>query len=319
MTNGLGFGAWSLIRSIRIIRSIRLIFMRKTLLKIAISALLFFLLSRLVDLSQLRGTISRVDPLFFALGCLIIILNYVVGAVRWQILIGKDSPKFLTLLKLYFLGAFFNNFMPSSVGGDAYKMYRLGKNLKDTVRGVAATFMDRFVGIMALFSLSCFGLVSFWGIRGLGALVLFACGVIFGLWFLKFASSWHPVIEKFQRIIYSYKDKHGVLIKAFLLSFGVQFCSVGAELCAFHSLGLHPPFGLSVFFLPLINFVAFLPISFNGLGVQDGLFVFAFSKVGIVREAALSASVTYHFMRLVVSLVGGLLYAMEGFPRKNDS
>ena len=295
--------------------------MKKTLLKIAISGLLFFLLSRLVDLSQLRETISQVDLLFFALGCLIIILNYVVGAVRWEVLIGEDSPKVLYLLKLYFLGAFFNNFMPSSVGGDAYKMYRLGKDLKDAVRGVATTFMDRFVGIMALFCLSSFGLISFWGLKGLGALALFVAGVIFGLWFLRSASSWHPVIEKFQKIIYSYKDKRKVLIKAFLLSFGVQFCSVGAELCAFYSLGLRPPLGQSVFFLPLINFVAFLPISFNGLGVQDGLFIFAFSKVGMAREGALSASVTYHFMRLVVSLIGGLLYAVESFrsPKEESS
>ena len=293
--------------------------MKKTLLKVLISAGLFFLLSRSVDLSQFRDEISQADPLLFVLGCLVIVLNYVIGAVRWGVLTGKGSPNFLTLLKFYFLGAFFNNFMPSSIGGDAYKMYRLGKELGDTVKGVAATFMDRFMGVLALFCLSSFGLLSFWGFKGLGVLILFVGGVLFGLWFLKFAARWHPLLEKFQRIIYSYKDQRGVLIKSLLLSFGVQFCSVGAELLAFYSLGIYPPLGQAIFFLPLINFAAFLPVSFNGLGVQDGLFIFAFAKVGIAREAALSASLVYHFMRLIVSLIGGLLYAAESFLSNPDA
>jgi len=209
--------------------------------------------------------------------------------------------------------------MPSSVGGDAYKMYRLGKELEDSVRGVAATFMDRFVGIIALFCLSSFGLISFWGLKGFLGLILFSGGVVFGLWFLKVASSWHPVIEKFQRIIYSYRNRRDVLLKTLLLSFGVQFCSVGAELLAFRSLGFFPPLGKAVFFLPLINFVAFLPISFNGLGVQDGLFIFTFSRMGISEEGALSSSLIYHSMRLAVSLIGGVLYALEGILGRNDS
>lgn len=289
--------------------------MKKTLLKIAVSALLFFLLSRIVDFSQLKETISRANPVFFALACLTIILNYVVGALRWKALIGKDSPGILYLLKLYFLGAFFNNFMPSSVGGDAYKMYRLGKDLGDPMRGVVTTFMDRFIGILALFCLSSFGLISFWGIKGLGALVLFAGGIAFSLWFLKIASPWHKSIKKFKDMIYSYSDKsqRRILVASFLLSFGVQFCSVGGQILTFYSLNLWPPLGKSFFFLPLINFAAFLPISFNGLGVQDGLYIFAFSKVGISDTGALSSSITFHFARLVVSLIGGVLYAVEGF------
>ena len=289
--------------------------MKKTLLKISISTFLFFLLSRLVDFGELKETISNADPLFFVLGILVVAVNYTIGALRWDVLVGKGSPGFVRLLKLYFLGGFFNNFMPSSIGGDTYKVYRLSKEINDPVRAAAATFMDRFMGVIALFSLSSFGLISFWGWRGMGGLLLFVTAVVFGLWSLKFAARWHPVLEKFQKIIYSYKDQREVLVKSVLLSFGVQVCSIGAELLAFRSLGFNPPLGQAVFFLPLINFAAFLPISFNGLGVQDGLFIFAFSKVGIGQEAALSVSVTYHFMRFMVSLVGGVIYAGESFGK----
>ncbi len=287
--------------------------MKKTLIKVTISAVLFFLLSQLVDFGELRQTIAGTEIRFFLLGMGVLAFNYVIGALRWGVLLGKDSPPFLVLLKFYFLGGFFNNFMPSSVGGDAYKMYRLGKNLGNGVQGVAATFMDRFVGLFALFCLSSLGMISFLGIKGVGVFLAFLVAVILGLWFLKFASSWHPKLAEFKNIIYSYRDKYAILLKAFALSFGVQICSVGAQLLAFRALGFYPPLGESFFVLPLINFIAFLPISFNGLGVQDVLFSRAFPMLGVAGGSAVAASLVYHAMRFVVSLVGGLLYALEAF------
>ncbi len=292
--------------------------MKKTIIKIIISAGLFFLLSRLVDFGELRQTIVTANLTFFLLGAAVVAFNYFIGAIRWGILLDGDAPPFLTLLKFYYLGGFFNNFMPSSVGGDAYKMYRLGDELGDGVRGVAATFMDRFVGLFALFCLSSFGLISFLGIRGLGVFLAFIVLAGFGLWFLKFAASWHPKLGEFKVMIYAYRNKYSVLLKAFLLSFGVQLCSVGAQLLAFRALGLYPPLGKAIFVLPLINFVAFLPISFNGLGVQDILFSRAFPLLGVAGESAVAASLVYHAMRFVVSLIGGLIFALESFDGKKE-
>ena len=65
--------------------------MKKTLLKIAISAFLFFLLSRLVDLSQFKEDISGANFLFLALSCLVIVISFIAGAFRWRALIGDDS------------------------------------------------------------------------------------------------------------------------------------------------------------------------------------------------------------------------------------
>ncbi|MEA2020164.1 MAG: lysylphosphatidylglycerol synthase transmembrane domain-containing protein [Patescibacteria group bacterium] len=287
--------------------------MKKTIIKVIVSVGLFFLLSRLVDFGELWQTIATANLAFFLLGAAVVAFNYFIGAVRWSVLLEEDSPSFLTLLKFYYLGGFFNNFMPSSVGGDAYKMYRLGKELGDGVQGIAATFMDRFVGLFALFCLSSFGLISFLGIRGLGVFLAFLVLAAIGLWFLKFASPWHPKIAEFQGLIYAYQNKYRVLLKAFLLSFGVQLCSVGAQLLAFRALDLYPPLGKAFFVLPLINFIAFLPISFNGLGVQDILFSRAFPLLGVAGESAVAASLVYHAMRFVISLVGGLIYALEAF------
>ena len=75
------------------------------------------------------------------------------------------------------------------------------------------------------------------------------------------------------------------------------------------SLGLHPAIIYSMFALPLITLAGFFIPSLNGIGVQDALYVSMFSVVGISAESALTASVLYHILRLVVSLIGGVLYA----------
>jgi len=50
----------------------------------------------------------------------------------------------LYLFKLYFVGAFFNNFMPTSIGGDVYKVYKLGKKIDSPVVGFSSVFTERF-------------------------------------------------------------------------------------------------------------------------------------------------------------------------------
>lgn len=103
---------------------------KKLILKILISsALIYFLFSR-IDIGAVGEKFSLLNLSYVPLIILFLVLNYVVSSVRWKYLLifentQKATVKYLTYL--YFTGSFFNNFMPTSIGGDVYKILRLGK------------------------------------------------------------------------------------------------------------------------------------------------------------------------------------------------
>lgn len=304
-------------------------FNKKSLLKtvkLTVTVGLFYLLSRLIDFKAFGENLATANYWWLLVGAGFIGLNYVVGAIRWSVLLGEPAIKWPQLLYFYFLGAFFNNFLPSSIGGDGYKMYRVAAITRDKPKAVVSVFMDRLTGVTALFCLSIGGLISFWGIKGLGILALFILGMVFGLFVLKKIANLHPLLKKLSDAVFSYQHKKKVLVKAFLLSFGVQACSVLAEVSAFYAMGVKVPLAYSFFVLPLVNFAAFLPVSVNSLGTQDVLFAFVYAPKGVSTDLAAAASIAYHFIRFGTSLIGGALYALESFrgkatppPQKKDS
>ncbi|MFA6982226.1 MAG: lysylphosphatidylglycerol synthase transmembrane domain-containing protein, partial [Patescibacteria group bacterium] len=141
---------------------------RKAILKITVSLALLGFLFWKVDK---REIIENIRLLNFAYAPLIIgfiIVHYAIGAFRWKKFLVFENCERISvkyLFYLYFVGAFFNNFMPTSVGGDAVKFLKLGEKIKSKTNAFTATFMERFTGVMALVVVSYYGLVRtlpFW-------------------------------------------------------------------------------------------------------------------------------------------------------------
>ena len=101
----------------------------KTILKIVISSsLIYYLFSKKVNISEVVENFKSLDWRYVVLMVLVIIVHYTISSLRWKSLLiheKSDEVSQLYLLKLYFEGAFFNNFMPTSIGGDVYKIVNL--------------------------------------------------------------------------------------------------------------------------------------------------------------------------------------------------
>ncbi|MFC1621916.1 lysylphosphatidylglycerol synthase transmembrane domain-containing protein [Patescibacteria group bacterium] len=101
--------------------------------KIVVSSVLLGIILWRVDKPMLVENIKLLDLRYVPFIFILIALNYIVGSFRWKALLIHKNSEHVTvpyLTSLYFIGAFFNNFMPTSVGGDVYKVYRLGKKNK---------------------------------------------------------------------------------------------------------------------------------------------------------------------------------------------
>ena len=118
------------------------------------------------------------------------------------------------------------------------------------------------------------------------------------------------IFRKIRDSLLVYKDAKKALFGAFLTSFIIQALSILPQYFVFLALGLKVPITYAIFVLPVITFAGFFIPSLNGFGVQDALYMSFLSMVGVSVSMALSASILYHFARLLVSLIGGILYAL---------
>lgn len=304
---------------------------KKMALKLGTSAILLLIIFTRVDTAELIENIRLLDYRYAIFVPIFIIIHYFIGGVRWKmLLLSEDAEEVSTkyLINLYFIGSFFNNFMPTSVGGDVYKMYQLGRKIKNNAVGFSSTFMERFTGMASLVLISYFGLIKtmdFW----VGILpqefqanslwvFLFKFSLFSGFWIaaiigflsLNLLAKKFSIFRKIRDSLLVYKDAKKALFIAFLTSFLIQAVSILPQYFVFLALGLEVPFMFALFVLPVITFAGFFIPSLNGFGVQDALYMSFLGMVGVSASMALSASILYHFSRLLVSLIGGVLYAL---------
>lgn len=301
----------------------------KLFLKIAISGFLLFVILSHIDKNALLENFRKMNYSFVPLILLMFFLNYLLSSIRWKKLILHEKASELSvpyLTSLYFIGSFFNNFMPTSIGGDVYKVFKLGQKLNSTSEAFTATFMERFTGMLALVLISYFGLIktlNFWisqlppNLSQNSTFVLvFEILLFVGFWIaagvgflsLKFLAKKVKFLNEVYTSLLKYKDERKVLWSAILTSFLVQFVAILSHWYVLKSLGITVDFSYALFVFPMIFLAGFFIPSINGLGVQDALYIKFFTEVGVSPETALSASIIYHFFKLFVSLVGAVLY-----------
>jgi uncharacterized membrane protein YbhN (UPF0104 family) len=286
----------------------------KTILKIAVSlGLIIYLFTKKVDTGELVSNFKLINWVYIPIIFLTIVIHYVVSSFRWKSLLihhrSNEASRFY-LFKLYFIGAFFNNFMPTSIGGDVYKVYKLGKKINDPITSFSSVFTERFTGIMMLVLI---GLLSMSKTIGWGVLVLvvwMVTGFYIGMNVLKILSKRVGFLKKLYDALMVYKNYPKVLIFAMLTSFLIQLLSIMTQYFAFMSIGIKLPLFYCFMVFPVITLAGFFIPSINGLGVQDALYVSMFSFVGVSASTAVSASIIYHMIRMSVSLIGGIFYAL---------
>lgn len=288
---------------------------KKTLLKISVSLLLLGFIFYKLDKKALFENLKHLNPLFLPFIFLFVLLNYVISSIRWKKLLsiyeGAEHVTLWTLIKFYFIGAFFNNFLPTSIGGDVYKAFRLGKYIKDHSKAFASTFMERFSGVVVLALLASYGLIVTFKGWGIILFVLFWVSVVVFFKVVSFAGKKFEKLKKFYEALRAYRNERSILAYALFTSIFVQLFSILTQHYIFISLGFPISFEFSLFVFPVIILASFIIPSQNSFGVQEALYIAFFAPLGVPLEGAVSASIVYHIVRLVVSLIGGLFYAIE--------
>lgn len=281
----------------------------KTALRILISISLIAFLIKTQDFAAIKSGILSFNPYYLIIAGISLFVGTYVSSIRWRTILkttGKDISEWY-LFNLYLKGYFYNNFLPTQMGGDVYKSVALGNTIKDQPAALFSVFMDRFGGLIILLILSLFGIGSLYGY--MGAVISFALLVVGLLLYfpvLKLFAKKIKFLQKFEKAskLFIEDKQNGFLV--LLYSFLVQVFSFFTTYCLFLGVGIVLPLWSVIAFMPIAAISLLIP-SFNGFGTQETVYAYLFAAAGVTPELSITASIMNHALRLIFSLLGGAL------------
>jgi len=307
----------------------------KLILRIAIGlAVVAVLIVRTPDRAQLRHALTSASIGWVVAAGVAIFSGIMVSALRWRAYLDalEIYLPFPTVLRLYFVGTFFNSFLPSGIGGDAYKAVRIGRARGGITPAFASVFLDRFAGFVGLA-----------GIGLIGALVTIASG------------QKHLKVALIATILST-----GMVMGALILLLGgerllgrgrvVKEHGIGGKVReavrAIHAAGRHPQAAARGYFfgvlfqllvltyhlcilralhitqisvvamtgvVVIVSLAQLIPLSPGGLGFRETAYVWALGTFGVPRHPdALAFALLVLVVLLLTSAVGGLVYVIAG-------
>jgi glycosyltransferase 2 family protein len=302
----------------------------------AASAALLTWLVRGLDTQALRHTLLTLPATYYVASLGVVLAGQLLYAWRWWLLLSVSGADVSlgAAIRYYFIGIFTNNFLPSTVGGDAARVYYLGRE-HGYQRIAASVLVDRLLG---LGSLAFFAAAASWFVpvteprfvvlRLIVTLVAVgACGVIAlaitgaggaQRWAAPFGGTALTLALRLQQLRL---DMARLLRKprVFAYSAGVVFVyllSIALLYVWFLTItGASVPAITEVFAaVSMTSVLSIVPIAFNGLGVREQLHAWLFPPLGVPKEVAVAISLLLFFHVLVLSVYGMVLWVMHPAP-----
>ena len=306
------------------------------LLKLLISILLIWYLLRKVDLADVWDKMLSADPLLLILSALVILAQFVICSFRWGAIIRAIAIPvwFLGTLKIVFIGAFFNQLLPSSVGGDAVRIYKIRSMGLSTARAINSVFLERAI-VVAVLVLLVLAIQPFFlpqidqEARGLVllSLGLVTVAMVVGLVALIFLDQLPTTMHRWRLISWLVllgADARSVLLNAHSALPALGWTVVGHVniTLAVYFLALSLDLNVTMIdclalFLP-VSLIAIIPISIAGWGIRENAMVVAFGMIGVSDMGATALSLIFGIMIVVTSIPGGLLWFVGSSRRERD-
>ncbi|MCS6975698.1 MAG: flippase-like domain-containing protein [Gemmatales bacterium] len=261
---------------------------------------------------------ARLDLCLAALG--LYCLAQVISSYRWKLLaqaVGFTTPLH-RLIALYFVGMFFNLFLPTSMGGDVVRAWLLAGKPGRRWPAILSVFSERFAGLMMLLLLAClaslvnvrvlpwWSLLLVWGATAGGFLFVLLLPLL-GRRFQRFREMTHALSL--------YRSQHRTLAVVSGLSLLVQIAGILQVWILSQALGLDAPWTTLAVVVPLVTLLTMLPISVNGVGVREAFLMLLLAPVGVSEAQAVALGLLWLAMLATASLLGGIVFVVGGFTQ----
>ncbi len=299
-----------------------LLFLCKGLVSLILLTWLFWQ----VDVGSALNALSDGDWYWFtlAIGCMLAGVWF--SCVKWQALLDvRDVRSSLgQLFVIYLVGIFFNNFLPTSVGGDVARGLLAGRTFGSSRVMAGSIFFERLTGLLGLvlFGLAGIAMVPPGRVTivELGAMLAALGGIMVVLIVLctglmsnrsipilpdSMTARLHPLVQE-SRLFW---DKAKTVVVVILTTVAFLIVSILAYFSAAQVINSSATLLSLVVVVPLVTLLTMVPVSINGLGIREGGFVLLLGRFGVAAEEALIISLIIYFISLLLSICGGVCYA----------
>ena len=293
-------------------------------IKILVSAALLYLALRKANFSDLASRIDLASAAWLALALALTFFQIFIGVLRWRIVsaeCGAPLP-IRQAMRYNVIGTFFNQTLPSSIGGDAVRLWLVARSGAGWRAATYSIFVDRAIGLIALaviivaslpwsaaliadaYGRSALALLDFAALAGgAGFLVL---GMLPWPWLKTWWATHHihacAVIAN--RVIFSKRNEPQIAI----LSLLVHVLAVVIAWCVVQSIAAPVGFGQTFLLIPPVMLITMLPISIAGWGVREATMALAFGYAGLVTNEGINVSLLFGAVYFVAGAIGGLVW-----------
>ena len=300
----------------------------KNILKLLITAAIFYYLFQYIDFYALIAVLAKSHGGDILIALLLQLGSTYLAAYRWRaiskLLVFNESLSFY--VKSYFKGSFFNQVLPSSIGGDAVRVLDLTKLGYDKKEAFYGVFVDRVVGLVGLLVLNLISSIFFFGTfqADFSYLIIFIsfCGIIgFSLLFFlnkiaflenyKFLNLFYRLANRLNTL---YADKK-VLLKHIFISMAVHLLTVMAIYAIALSIDVKLDFQIFLIAIPPVFLLMIVPLSLAGWGIREGAMVGILMLVYEDKTKILAISILYGIL-LIISALPGSYFWISGVTKK---
>ncbi|HEY75354.1 MAG TPA: flippase-like domain-containing protein [Thermoflexia bacterium] len=294
---------------------------------IGVGALAFLLWK--IGLGETLAVLRTADLRLLGTAFGLFVISLIIRAVRWSVLLRALDLRvpFGRLVYLYFVGAFFNSFLPTGFGGDVVRALELTQDTPTTA-AVGTVLVDRMTGLLVLLALGL-GALPFsapylapwlvWLLVGVAGGGLLAGALMLEGRVLRRITAWLP--ERFSLSgsgflgrLYAAVTGCGwrAIVQALAISLLFNLVNILINFLCGRAVGIDLPLGYFFITAPLISISLMIPVSIGGVGVRDWTVVALFGPAGVNGNTAASMSLSMYAVSAAAGLVGGAMYAVEG-------
>jgi uncharacterized protein (TIRG00374 family) len=263
-------------------------------------------------------------------------LSVVSKAWRWgAVMRWRGLPQSSTyLVSSYFIGMFFNNFLPSGLGGDVIRAYQTARDTGRGAESVVSVVIERGSGMVSLFAAGSLGALF---VPLPTSIALLAHGLflgsLIGLWAMwsdvtgrvlsfigarlpKFLQSPWSKITRLYEEFRGYRHEWRLFLTVMAQSLVTLVTTLASVYCLLLAFDNHVSFGGFAAVYSIVTAIDVIPFSLNGLGIREGTYVYFLGLLGVPDAVSLGVALLVRLIVAIFALFGGLLFLWQGSVKK---
>jgi glycosyltransferase 2 family protein len=297
--------------------------------KALVSIALLYILFQTYDIEAALNRLAGIELNAFLIAAALLMVAMVLAAWRWRIIVGALGGNLMSkpAFSLVWIGMFFNQALPSNLGGDAVRIWMFYRQDGVLRRAIGSVLLDRVTALVGLAILVMFTFplaAQFIDDTTILAILAFLVAAIFigllaFLWLDRFMVLFVRLLPvRFYHSITSLAEDSRVVLAprrygphVLGLSIANQILMVLVMFALAQGLSIDVEISVLLVLIPPVILASLLPISFAGWGVREGAMIAMLGTVNVTPENALVLSVAFGFLTLILSLPGALVWFLS--------